>query len=199
MITEGAITVESGPAVEPVSLDEAKSHCRVDIEADDTLLESLIKAARQWVEVFTGRALITQTLKLQVDTWPVAFFLPRPPFQSITGDSDGITYLDEQRDAQTLSTSLYQADTASEPGRVALEPDQSWPSLEPGRLNAAAVTWTAGYGAAGSDVPDPIKQSMLLLVGHWYEHREEVVMGGIPQKVPMAAESLLWAYRVLEV
>jgi uncharacterized phiE125 gp8 family phage protein len=44
-------------------------------------------------------------------------------------------------------------------------------------------------------VPEPIRQAMLLLVGHWYEHREQASPASIEQ-IPVAAQSLLAPYRV---
>jgi uncharacterized phiE125 gp8 family phage protein len=57
------------------------------------------------------------------------------------------------------------------------------------------VTYVAGYGPAGDDVPAAIRHAMLLLIGHWYEHRESVVVGGNPVQVPLAVQALLRPYR----
>lgn len=45
-------------AVEPVTLDEAKKHLRVEFNDDDALIEGLIVAARQWAEDFLNRSLV---------------------------------------------------------------------------------------------------------------------------------------------
>jgi len=55
------------PALEPVSLTEAKLHLRIDTTAEDVLISSLIKAARQYCENYQRRAYITQTWELWLD------------------------------------------------------------------------------------------------------------------------------------
>jgi uncharacterized phiE125 gp8 family phage protein len=70
----------------------------------------------------------------------------------------------------------------------------TWPSLY-GVPNAATVTFTAGYGATADTVPQAIKQAMLLLIGHWYIHRESVIVGAAPSEVPQAAKALLAPFK----
>jgi uncharacterized phiE125 gp8 family phage protein len=56
------------------------------------------------------------------------------------------------------------------------------------------VTYVAGYGAAAS-VPQKYKQAMLLLIGHWYENRETVIVGTISGPIALAVDSLIWLDR----
>jgi hypothetical protein len=57
-------------ASEPLSLQEAKDHLRVDDTASDTLITSLIKAARQTIEEWTSRQLLTATWVMALDCFP---------------------------------------------------------------------------------------------------------------------------------
>lgn len=187
------VTLITGPAVEPVTLAQAKLHLRVDMPEDDTLIEGLIIAARQWVEQYCRRALVSQTWELHLDSWPSgAVYLPWPPLVSVTS----IKGTDEAGVETTVSASNYQADTFSVPGRVTLKSTGTWPAttLRPG---GCAVRYVAGYGAA-ADVPQVFKQAILLLVGHLYENREDVIATGVTAAaVPMGAKTLLWPYRVM--
>src|ERR1700712_2148290 len=60
----------TAPAAEPWSVAEAKSFLRVEHDDDDTIIASLISAARNHVEALTRRALITQTWRVVLVQWP---------------------------------------------------------------------------------------------------------------------------------
>lgn len=182
----------SAPATEPVTTAEAKSHLRVDIDDDDTLIAGMIEAARDYFEEAARRALITQTWRLNLDAWPAGneIELPRSPLQSVSS----IVYLDEDGDSTTWSSSAYIVDADSEPGRVVLAHGQSWPSGGLYPANPIRITFVAGYGDA-DDVPEKFKHAIKLLVGHWYEHRE-AYGDGLVREVPMALQSLIWLNRV---
>lgn len=173
------------PVAEPVTWLECQEHLRLDDETDKTYVEALIAAAREYAEQATGRALMAQTWQLKRDAfWPGTLLLPCPPLVSVSS----ITYTDVDGNTQTADASLYTVDTSSEPGRVFLAYNQTWPttrSIE----DAVTVTYTAGYASA-SVVPQAIKQAIMILVAHWYANREPVTTGSMAQ-VPMSAESLL--------
>lgn len=196
------LTRTSDPSEEPVSLAEAKSHLRVDVSDDDTLIEGLIKAARIYVENATRRALVTQTWQLDLDDWPSAgkmptatdeIALPRPPLGSVTS----VVYVDSDGDSNTFSADDYDVDTVTEPGRIVLGYGKTWPTATLRPMSPIAVTYVAGYGDA-ADVPQHVKQMMLMLLAHWYENREATITGAgvVASPVPFAVESLLWLERV---
>ena len=57
------------------------------------------------------------------------------------------------------------------------------------RLNAFEVDFTAGDGDEADDVPGPIRHALKLLVAHWFERREVVVLGLGAQEVPATVEA----------
>lgn len=185
------ITLVTAPAFELITLEEAKDHLRVDGVDEDALIEALTTTARQYVEKRCAIALYTQTWDWFLDCWPTCpLQVPRPPLQSVTH----IKYYDTDGVLQTLSASVYQADTSSRPGRIALADGQTWPLLQSQKLSAVQVRFVAGHiGLYGSEIR-PVVQAMLLLIGHWYEHREEVNIGNITSRVPMAVDALLAPY-----
>lgn len=188
-----SLTVYTAPASEPITRTEAKLQARIETTADDAYVDGLIVAARQIAETQTNRRLISQTLEAQYDEWPAAgceLWLPGPPLTSVTH----VKYYDEDGTEQTLSTDVYEVNTAQEPGRVTLKPDQVWPSLQSGKATPITVRYVAGYTNAAA-VPDAIKIGMYMLIAHWYKNREQSVTGTM-NDVPMGAEILFGHYAI---
>ncbi len=183
----------TGPAAEPVTLTEAKSQCRVDGTTEDTFITALIVAAREAAEGVLQRALINQTWELVLDAWPAGdrIELPRPPLSSVTS----IKYTDIDAVEHTMSSSDYLVDTDSEPGKIVLKWSASWPSVTLREAAAIRVRFVAGYGSAAAAVPAKVKQAIQLLVGHYYENREGITSGAIPQQLPLGVMWLLWQDR----
>lgn len=176
------------PSAEPISLPEAKAHVRQDQADDDGSLTALIVAARDWVENFTGRQLITATWRLSLDGFPRELRLPRPRLIDVSS----LVYDASDGTETTLAPASYRIDADSEPARIQPAYGESWPTTLC-QSNAVRITYTAGYGNAAA-VPQAIKQAMLLLISHWYEFREPVVQGAV-QHLPLAVESLLRPYQ----
>lgn len=175
-------------AEEPVSLDRAKLHLRQDETDDDDLIRALVTAARKWCEVRLRQCLVTASWRLSLDGFPCGagmIELPRPPLRSVTS----VKYYDAANVERTVSSTYYDVDVASRPGRLVPAWGYTWPATYP-RLNAVNVEFSAGYGDA-DDVPETIRQAILLLVGHWYANREAVAVGTITKPVEFSVESLL--------
>lgn len=187
-----ALVQVTAPAEEPVSVPEAKLHLRVDGDQEDQWIASVIAVAREHAETMLGRSLVEQTWRLSLDRFPPGrvIRLPRPPLQAVTS----VTYTAPDGSQHVLDEALYDVDTASEPGRIVLRPGASWPetATKPG---AVQIVYAAGYGAA-ANVPEVFKHAILLLVGHWYEHREQVVVGSNAATLPFAVEALLRPHRI---
>lgn len=198
------------PATEPVTLAEAKAHLRISFSDDDSLITTLISAARLMAEEFTQRSLITQGWRLWLDAFPLEdavrrdgadglmitrhVELPRPPLISI-GE---VRVYDENDAADVFDASAYFVDTASTPGRLALRSGATWPL--PGRdTHGICIDYTAGYGAAG-DVPQALKAGLLAHVAHLYENRGDgftlATQESVSRALPSMALALYAPYRV---
>ena len=182
------------PALEPLTLDEAKAYLRVDTAADDDLIAALIAGARIHVEAQTRRALITQSWRLVLDAWPEDGRIPvRPaPLQALAAarvyDLDNI--------AHAVDMQAFVADLAGSVLIVA-----PWALAQPQRLGAGIeLDVTCGYGDAAADVPEPLRQAIRLLVAHWYENRGLIAAGTTSvASMPEAVAALLAPYRMVSL
>ena len=176
------------PTAALISLSEAKLHCRVDHTADDSLVTALIAAATDYLDGYSGilgRALITQTWQMDFASFDDPMRLRLGNLIAVTG----VTYYDSSNSQQTLSSSVYAALSDGIGPYLTLKSGQAWPSIYT-RNDAVRVTWTAGYGAAASNVPVPIQQAALLLIGQWYDNRAASA-AGVTSQVPFAVDALV--------
>lgn len=173
------LTILTPPEEEPVSVATAKAHLRVDTTADDTLITTYLKAARELCEGLARRSFVTQSFRLVLDDFPsVPLKLPRPPLQSV----EAVTYLDD--DGNEHDWTDFTVDTGSEPGRIIFN---SLPTASLQESGAVAIEFTAGYESA-ADLPNVFVMAILQTVANWYELRE---MGDVPK----SAKSLLMSDR----
>lgn len=174
----------TAPTTEPVSLETAKLFLRVDGAAEDALITSFITAAREKGEELARRAFITQIWELILDCWPSDYCvrLYRPPLLSVTT----VKYVDRNNTESTWTD--YVTDVRNEPGVIVF---RSVPTVTLKESGAIAVRYVAGYGAAASDVPERIKNTILALVAQWYEMR---MIGDVPKGIKDAfvGERVVW-------
>ncbi len=202
------------PITEPVPLADMKAWLRLDagFVQDDGLISGLITAARERAEDFLGRALVSQQWQLNLDYFPCysagssappgragnwasgywwdtqAVNLPRPPLVTV----DSITYIAGDGTVQTLPTTAYVADNASEPGRVLPTYNAYWPSAL-SVPNSITIKYTSGYAT----VPQTFVLAIKLMVTAWYENASDFsIGGGAATELPLGSQRLMQAHRV---
>ena len=184
----------TAPTVEPLDAATLKLWCRIDGTDEDALLASLfIPAARQACENATGRALLSQTWEVVLDAWPAgsAIELPRAPVLAITS----VKYIDTAGVQQTLAGAAYALDNDSEPGWLLPAYGTDWPEALD-TANAIRVRYTAGYGAAATDVPQALRMWIALHAAAAYANREASGDARMVAENPALA-GLLDPYRIL--
>ena len=186
-----SFAVDTAASAAILTTAEAKTHLKVDTDADDTYIDNLISAATESAQIFTNRYFINTTITQYGDTWSDISTLFKSKVNSITY----IRYYDSDNSSQTLDTSVYLTDLNHQPARIGLKPNQSFPSLAD-RINAVFCKYVVGYGSAASDVPEGIRQAVLLTVGNWYENRQNVVVGHSVNELPKSAQYLLEQFKV---
>lgn len=189
-----ALVLTSAPLSEPVTVAEAKAHLRVDGEAEDQLIASLILTARLHIEAALGLALITQGWRWSLDRWPDGreIALPLRPLQAL----EEVRVIAANGDATVIAPSQYLVDVGSVPPRLVRRDALAQPGQVAGGIE---IDFTAGYGDEADTVPAPIRQAMLLLVAHWHEHRDPIEVGSPDTGVPTTVSELLMPYRVVQL
>ena len=188
----------TAPVLWPVSLVEVKAHCRVDLNDDDALLQTLLEAATEMAEQATGRALMTQTWELSLEAFPPtrsgsseALVLTRVPVQSIVS----LSYTDEAGISQVVLPTNYLLNNCDDFGFATVVP--IFASLWPTEARDIKLRFVAGYADA-STVPRSIQQWIKLQVAAMYDNREaEITQRGVPIKLGFV-DALLNRYRVME-
>ena len=179
----------AGPAVEPVSLAEAKAWLKIDGADEDDLVGALVTSARLVVEGATRRMLITQSWRLVRDDWPrgPALDLPLAPLRAI----DAISVIDSAGVARTLAPASYRIDANADSARLCF--NETPPA--PGRAGGIEIDVTVGYGAAPASVPAPLRQAILALAARWFENRGDAMAPPSTDPLPSPVAELIAPYR----
>lgn len=196
-----SLTLVTAPVIEPISVEEAKRQCLVGDDITDQDLhigDFLVPATRERAESATGRALLTQTWDLVLDTFPNEDFIeiPKPPLVSITS----VKYLDMANVLQTWAATNYTVEAPAGPrcqcGRIILPFASIWPIARPQRA-AVTIRFVCG-NATVAEVPSLLKQAMLMDVATLYANRESVLTGARAQAIelPNGSKSIYQRYLV---
>lgn len=208
-----SFTAEAGSPsqrIEPVSLDEAKTHLRIThTEQDDMIQDVLIPSARAMFEEQTGRQAVNAVWEFALDGAPAerTIILPRPPMSPV---DVSVTYLDQSGAEQSLDASAYRVlaswytpsgspadafvvDPYAPCGRIEIPLGAVWPTPYYG-ARSLRVQRTCGYGATTASIPSVVKSVILLLIAHLYENTE-AVQAGVMLPVPFGIEMMLRPFK----
>jgi len=157
--------VTTQPTLEPITLGELKTRLRITVDEFDDELYDLLRAGREAVEYDSHRYLVTQTVAMYLDRFPVSsrhIEIRKLPVASVTS----VTYIDEDVASQTFASSKYVTDLDGKPPRIQLLENQDWPDTEIDYVKAVTVTFVAG--SAAEAVPVEAKLAIVEWVRmHW--------------------------------
>ncbi len=185
---------------EVVTLEEIKQHLRLEVgeTEEDEYLKALRAAAVDRAESITNRKLLTQSYYYYRNEWPCedSFELPYAPLASVP--SSGIVYKKSTGNSTTFSSTAWEYDSVSEPGRICLKTfGDSWPAYTLYAVNPIKVQMNVGYGDQSTEMPSGIRLAVKMLVAHWYENREATVAQSLSD-VPHGVTALLQPYRIFK-
>lgn len=178
------------PAVEPVSLDDLKRHLRIEGDAEDVQIDTLLVVARATVEQLTGRSLLTQTWRWTLDRLPPdgRLTLPLRPVQTVSA----VRIVDAAGGRTTLPGTQLVLDLASDPARLSITGTVPSPGVAMGGVEIDLVT---GYGSSPDQVPPMLAQAVRLLTAHWYATRGD----GDSVAIPADVAALVAGWRTLRL
>lgn len=181
-----------------LTLAEAKNHLRIPtgITEEDDYLQALIDTATDVADKYCNISIMQQTYVQYADKWDDTIQLFHSPIEgSGAADMVEVEYIGEGNTTySTWAITQYIFDKYTCPLRLMAAPNVVYPDIE-NRLNAIKIEYKVGYGTA-SDVPKGIKQALLIMVGQWYENRQEAIVGRSVGTIPMTATYILDKYRI---
>ena len=192
------LEIISEPSIEPITVSELQNYLKLDKNScEDGLLTTMITAARQVIEEYTGRRLITQTIE-QITDYPQDVYACNNIYygncntycgsHEVYGDAfyswptygqiltiivkpvqsvSKIEYIDTSNTTETWDSDNYIVDGNR------IKPDLTcWPVNR--NFGSIIVTFVAGYGDTAPDIPAPIKLAILKTAGHLYQFRYDM-------------------------
>jgi uncharacterized phiE125 gp8 family phage protein len=180
----------SAPAAPVISLAEIRAQARVDDDntLEDALLAGYIRSAQDYVEQQLGKVLITSTWTYTLSWFPPGLFsirIPLEPIQSV----DEISYVDTSGVTQIMPTTDY---ALFGHGQLLPAYGKTWPSTR--CPSDVVIRVTAGFGDDHNSVPEPIRQSVMLLATFYFEQRSAATFENDPP-IPFGVDALLSPYK----
>ncbi len=187
-----ALQLLEAPAAAPVLLAEVKAQLRIEHPDDDLMIDRLIKTAASYTDAkgALGHAMITQKWGQWVNSVPPQYVrLAMGPLIEVTA----VQYYDIDGALQTDTLSNYEITGTDFTTRIGPKSGFNWPVTQD-RADAIRIEYTAGYGATSASVPETLRHAMMLLIGHWYDNRENTMMDEL-SNIPYGFDMLVDMHR----
>lgn len=175
----------------PLRLSDAKRHLAVSHDDRDSEIETLIRAAAEFLQFGSGRQWLTAGYILKLPCFPDEIDLPWVPLQEV----ELIRYVDADGAETNLAADQYQVMQSDEVRSViCVAPNCTWPTTQYGKLEAVKVHYVAGYGDTPEDMPAQFLVACKLLMRHWYDNPSAVVTGTISTEVQFSLKTLMQGF-----
>ena len=187
----------TAPTAYSLNGEELENHLQMGDCENFEDFKPLIRAAEEYIEHRTGRAVMEQQVREQFDSFPanngdlcVSLF----PLSLRTSPLT-ITYWDEDNAQQTFASTNYTIyKPRSTPPVVKLNVDIDWPDTYT-RWDAVQLDYWAGY-QSHTEVNERVKKAVALMVDNWYEHRNPVLIGVMSKELELSVGSLIQTLKI---
>ncbi|GHE57509.1 hypothetical protein GCM10019059_16170 [Camelimonas fluminis] len=181
----------NGPAVEPVTLDDMKLYLRLDGDAEDALVTTMIRAGRMTVEAATNMALLDQIWRVRLDAWPATGFVV--PAVGPLNRIEAVRLVSRTGEATALDVTAFRVDAGL--GTIVI-PAPPPPPLPDGHIE---IDVGVGHGAAAADVPEPLRLAVRAMVACWFDNRGETLTPRGAPLLPDVVRALLVPFRPMRL
>jgi len=203
------------PSNTVLTLEEIKEYLRLDTDdtSEDALLLRLEATAVSFVEKYTSRTLLTT----QFITYRDNFFgfgyayagyyygsnnycydywlLRKSPLQQV----DLVQYYNTDNVLTTVDSDIYYNTFENDYSKILLNNGYQFPTDIIMKLQAIQILFTAGYGDTGEDVPQELKEAILMLIAGMYENRGDCNQSTCSSVANCSIMSLLDQYRIINI
>jgi uncharacterized phiE125 gp8 family phage protein len=187
-----------GEVKDPISVEDAKTHLRVISRSDDAYIKTLIRAAREMCEAWTGQAFSMQSVRQYFDSWPYdgVFHLALSPLRSITS----ISYVNTEGETVDLDVDDFYVGAVG-PTKIKLKETQTIPSVNCYSFDPIVIEYVVGIDTTQEfeEIPALILQGIKEHVADMYVNRTAVNIardGRIAIQIPGPIQRLYGPFRV---
>lgn len=171
-----------------ISVADIKEHLRVTHDLEDDLIVGIRAAAINYVQNYANVVLGSVTAYGYMPAFAATYF----PIGPVTAVSTVEYETDNEGTLTTMSSNDWHVDTRTRPARISFS---DIPSPYEHALMPIRVTFTVGHGTDA--IPGVIIQALKLLCAHFYENRQEEIVGTITSRVKLGLDALLSGERII--
>lgn len=181
------------PAAEPIPAAALRARLRLNDPGEDAELADLLASAVEQFEADAGRPVLATVYRQNLSCWPCGpIVLGRGGVTAV----NAVGWYDADGERQDLDAGQWRAELLTPPARVTLAEVPGLVTTDAG-IDVATVGYVefvAGWPTPDA-VPRRVRTALMLLAGHWYEHREAYHEGTL-NELPKGWRDVVNHYRL---